>query len=133
MEKRTVSKTVIPPLAELEPAPERRGIRLTAADSPRFAVTTDALWRTWLDFAARMPRTRLIAQYEREHRSFHIQRSRVFRFPDLVRAEIIDLGSGQATIAIDSLARYGYYDFGVNRQRVEMWLAELVKAVEAKT
>jgi uncharacterized protein (DUF1499 family) len=107
---------------------------LTAADGPRFAVSVDALWRAWLDLAARMPRTRLIAQNEGEHRSFHIQRSLVFRFPDLVRAEIIDLETGQSTIAIDSRARYGYYDFGVNRQRVETWLAELVEAIgEAKT
>jgi uncharacterized protein (DUF1499 family) len=129
MVKSTANKASLPPLAELAPAPVRRGIRLTTADSPRFAVTGDALWRAWLDLAAHMPRTRLIAQNEGERRSFHIQRSRLFRFPDLVRAEIIDLESGQSTIAIDSRARYGYYDFGVNRQRVEAWLAELVKAL----
>ena len=53
------------------------------------------------------------------------QRSLVFRFPDTIDIEIIEVGKDTSTVAVYSRSRYGYYDFGVNRRRVENWLLEL--------
>jgi uncharacterized protein (DUF1499 family) len=54
-----------------------------------------------------------------------VQRSRIFRFPDLIAVEAIAQGEHRSTLAIYSRSRYGRRDFGVNRQRVERWLAML--------
>ncbi len=54
-----------------------------------------------------------------------IQRSRVFRFPDIVTVEVLPLDDARSTLAIYSRSRYGRRDFGVNRDRVEAWLARL--------
>lgn len=54
-----------------------------------------------------------------------VQRSRVFRFPDTVTIEILPLDAARSTLAIYSRSRYGRRDFGVNRDRVESWLARL--------
>lgn len=53
-----------------------------------------------------------------------VQRSRVFRFPDFIDFRILPSNDG-STLAIYSRARYGIRDFGVNRERVERWLARL--------
>lgn len=133
-----MKQTLVTSLAELEPAPERCGFRLTppqAPDkghgaSPTFDIPGDELWRIWLVVAARQPRTELLAQNAEDRRSVHVQRSRVFRYPDFVRAEIINIEPRGSSIAIDSRSRFGYYDFGVNRRRVQAWIALLAQAVQ---
>jgi uncharacterized protein (DUF1499 family) len=94
-----------------------------------FHLGAAELWRAWIDFAAPQPRTVLRAQDERTLRSLHIQRSRVLRFPDLVRAEIVALGTERSGIVLDSRARFGCWDFGVNRRRVLRWVHDLTKAM----
>lgn len=64
-----------------------------------------------------------------------IQRSRIFRFPDYISVEILPVRSERhaaihSTLAIFSRSRYGRRDFGVNRQRVERWLAALDTQLE---
>src|SRR3546814_20275456 len=56
-----------------------------------------------------------------------VQRSRLFRFADDVSVRFIDNGNGNgtATLAIYSRSRLGYGDLGVNRSRVQRWLALL--------
>jgi uncharacterized protein (DUF1499 family) len=100
--------------------------------SPVFAVSADHLWQAWLAVAARQPRTTLLACDAGKWRSLHVQRSRVFRFPDLVRANIIEIEGARASIAIDSRARYGYYDFGVNRRRACNWMSLLAQEIPAE-
>jgi uncharacterized protein (DUF1499 family) len=82
-----------------------------------------------MDFAARQPRTVLQAQDEGTRRSLHVQRSRVLGFPDLVRAEIVALGAERSGLIVDSRARYGCWDFGVNRRRVLRWVHDLKQAM----
>jgi uncharacterized protein (DUF1499 family) len=50
-----------------------------------------------------------------------------------VRAEVINLGSGDCRIEVDSRSRFALYDFGVNRRRVRRWLAELEAELAAMT
>lgn len=86
------------------------------AASPVFAIDAAGLWRTWIAFAARQPRTVLRAQDER--RSLQVQRSAVLRFPDLVRGQIVALGAGRSGLVLASRARFGFSDLGVSRRRV---------------
>jgi uncharacterized protein (DUF1499 family) len=90
-----------------------------------FDMDAGRLWRAWMDFAARQPRTALHTQDERGRRSLHVQRSALFRFPDLVRAEVVALGSRRSSLVLDSRSRFGCWDLGVNRRRITRWLHEL--------
>jgi len=55
----------------------------------------------------------------------YVQRSKRMKFPDYISVRAIDLGDGRSTVAIYSRARFGRGDLGVNRARVENWLAAL--------
>ncbi len=74
-------------------------------------------------------RTRVVAGDLDSLMITYVQRSRVFGFPDYltVKAVAVDsnAGEGGAGLIIWSRARYGRSDFGVNRARVEAWLAAL--------
>jgi len=54
-----------------------------------------------------------------------IQESAVFGFRDRINMRIYSRGEALSTIAVHSRSEFGLYDFGVNRRRVEEWLAHL--------
>lgn len=54
-----------------------------------------------------------------------VQFSRLMRYPDTVTVKFIALGEGQSTVLLYSRSHYGYGDMGVNKARVERWLAAL--------
>lgn len=118
------------PMSELPAAPRRRGFR--ARPSCRYRQPPPQVFDAWLAVAGRQPRTRCLALDRAGMRALHVQRTRLLRFPDLVRAEVIDLGNGDCGIEVDSRSRFALYDFGVNRRRVEHWLAELAAELEAE-
>jgi uncharacterized protein (DUF1499 family) len=132
-----VTEVILPPLHELEPAPRRKGFRIAPrgwagpADgvSPVFHLDAIELWLAWIGLAASQPRTVLRSRDERSLRSLHVQRSRALHFPDLVRAEIVALGTARSGIVLDSRARFGCWDFGVNRRRVLRWVHDLKQIV----
>lgn len=96
-----------------------------AAASPVFALSADRLAAYWTQMMAGEPRLVQIAAEPEQRRSVWMQRSAVFRFPDLVTVEFVALASDRSSLALYSRARYGRYDFGVNRQRVLRWLSRL--------
>lgn len=104
-------------------APEGRG----PADrvSPVFPVPLAELERAWLALAAALPRFELVRREEAAHRYDYVARSRVLGFPDDIAVQFVALGGATASLAIASRSRYGYYDFGVNPQRVDALLAAL--------
>ena len=95
------------------------------AEAPVLDIGADQLWRAWLDFASRQPRLALRAQDEHEWRSLHVQRSAVLRFPDLVRAEVVPLGSQRSSLILDSRFRFGWWDLGINRRRSDAVVDDL--------
>jgi len=54
-----------------------------------------------------------------------IQYTRLMRYPDTIDIEVLSAGTNQSTVAIYSRSLVGSLDFGVNRKRVERWLAAL--------
>lgn len=72
------------------------------------------------EIARAAPRTERIAGSVEEGRITYVTRSRVFGFPDYTTAEVTD---GQ--LRVFGRLRFGKGDMGVNRTRIEGWLAQL--------
>jgi len=70
--------------------------------------------------AAASPRVRLLAGSVQEGRMTWVVRSALWGFPDYVTAE-----AGPQGLAVWSRLRFGRSDLGVNRARLEDWLARL--------
>ena len=102
-----------------------RSYRLTPGDDNAFPVTPDALFNAWLAVADRQPRTERLAADPALRCALHVQRTPTLKFPDYIRAEVVDLTPDRCGLLIDSRSRYGLTDFGVNRRRVTSWFAEL--------
>jgi uncharacterized protein (DUF1499 family) len=95
------------------------------AASPVFATTPEQVLDAVKRVALAEPRTELVAEDRAARQLSIVQRSKTFRFPDYVTVEAVPLAAGQTALAIYSRAKYGIRDFGVNRARVERWLAAL--------
>ncbi|HEY7610700.1 MAG TPA: DUF1499 domain-containing protein [Alphaproteobacteria bacterium] len=95
------------------------------AASPVFAAPPEMVIDALKRIALAEPRTALIAEDRAAHRLALVARSKTFHFPDYIDAEAIALAPGQTGLAIYSRAKYGLRDFGVNRARIERWLAAL--------
>ena len=109
-----------------------RGSRNTAkqqAVSPEFAVSVDKLTQAFDRVIADEKRTTLECEKQETQTRAYIQRSALFHFPDVIIVKFVPLGNKRSTLIIFSHAIYGYYDFGVNKQRVEAWLAKLDVAI----
>jgi uncharacterized protein (DUF1499 family) len=95
------------------------------ATSPVFAKTPDQVLDALKKVALAEPRTTLLAEDRAPRQLALVQKSKTFRFPDFITVEAVPAGAGQTALAIYSRAKYGIRDFGVNRARVERWLAAL--------
>lgn len=98
---------------------------LEAIASPLFALPRDRLHAFWLEVISREQRLAPVAADPDEGRFVYIQHSPTFHFPDIVTVEFVRFGPDHSSIAIYSRSRYGEFDFGKNRKRVERWLALL--------
>jgi uncharacterized protein (DUF1499 family) len=97
------------------------------AESPVFARTPDQVLDALKRVALAEPRTTLLAEDRKARQISLVQKSKTFRFPDFITAEAVPQAGGQTALAIYSRAKYGIRDFGVNRARIERWLAALTR------
>lgn len=91
--------------------------------SPTFDVPVARLREAFMAVAGRQPRTEITDESEKSVTL--IQRSKTFRFPDIIDVRFVSLDPGRATFGVYSRARYGIRDFGVNRARIRDWLGQL--------
>ena len=88
-----------------------------------FSLPVAESWRLLQTQVAKLPRTVVVAD---KPGYLHVEcRSALFGFVDDLEFQ---LRAQQGVIAVRSAARTGYYDFGVNRQRVEELRAALLLA-----
>lgn len=97
--------------------------------TPVFDLTLEQLREAVVAIASAEARTHLIRLDKEASQAEFEQRSRFLGFPDIVTVAFEAAPGGGASLAIYSRARYGYYDFGVNRRRVARWLAALERRV----
>ena len=101
-------------------------------ESPVFAVAPEDLMQALRGAIEDEPRTELAAEAPALNQAVYVQRSALFRFPDTVWVQSVALSDG-ASVIIYSRSNYGYGDFGVNRERVERWLARLEESLGPST
>jgi uncharacterized protein (DUF1499 family) len=99
-----------------------------AVASPVFEVPWERLQDYWTEVISGESRIMGVVD-QGARRLVYLQRSPTFRFPDVVTVEFVPFGLGRSSIAIFSRSRYGEYDFGKNRKRVERWLVLLERIV----
>jgi uncharacterized protein (DUF1499 family) len=95
------------------------------AASPVFAKTPDQVLDALKKVALAEPRTSVLSEDRAARQLALVQKSKTFRFPDFITAEAVPIGPGQTALAIYGRAKLGIRDFGVNRARIERWLAAL--------
>jgi uncharacterized protein (DUF1499 family) len=101
------------------------------AAAPVFAVDVAQLRSYLLALPSTEPRLTLVSEDPGGHRFIFIQRSFLFRFPDIVTVQLIPLDGGRSTLAILSRSRYGRSDLGVNGARVRRWIGKLQEATSS--
>lgn len=95
------------------------------APGPLFELSAEQLRARWREVVAAQPRLELLAEHADGWQIDYVQRSARFRFPDIVTVRFIATAPSQSTLAIYSRSLYGRSDFGVNRERIDAWLALL--------
>ena len=93
--------------------------------TPPYKLSADNLFALVQAVAANQPRTYQAAFYADQFQVDYVARSAVFNFPDLIMVQVRKDGSDQSDLIIYSRSVYGQSDLGVNRKRVETWLAAL--------
>lgn len=101
------------------------------AAEPTFAVSADVLEAAVRSVFAGQPRTRLHAAYDDLRQYDFVQTSALFGFPDTLTVRIVERGEDRAGLIIYSRAHYGYSDLGVNRRRVQDWVAAVQRTLDA--
>jgi uncharacterized protein (DUF1499 family) len=97
------------------------------AVAPRFRVSAAALFETFKSVVLQWKRITLIAQSER---ALHVvATTSLLRFEDDVWALFMPLAENEATLALYSASRVGYWDLGTNRRRLTAWIERLQYSV----
>jgi uncharacterized protein (DUF1499 family) len=94
---------------------------------PVFATDVNELKSAFAKAIATEERIERVASEDGGAVERYIQRTRIMGFPDTIVVRFIDLGDGRSTLALYSRSQLGHSDFGVNRARIERWLAKLAK------
>ncbi len=90
---------------------------VVGTEGPQLLTTLDRI-------ARETPRTAVLAGSVEEGQITYITRSRIFGFPDFTTVTLEGAGEAQV-LEIWARLRFGQSDMGVNRARVEGWLAGL--------
>ncbi len=100
-------------------------------ESPAFPVSGSRLMDAVRAVLKAQPRTELVGRDAGLDQLVFVQRSALFGFPDTIRVQGAPTPAG-ASVIIHSRSNTGYWDFGVNRQRVRTLLEQLKQAVARK-
>ena len=87
-----------------------------------FDAEVHELKARWDELVALEPRMDLVLADEEKMQYVYIQRSQLFRLPDVFTVQFYDEGNFRSTLAIYSRGIYGSGDFGSNSSRVIRFL-----------
>ena len=92
------------------------------------AVAPSDQLRLWEEVVIASARARVLRLNESELVIHAEQRSRLMRFVDTIVVRVLPLDDGSSTFAAYSRSELGYGDMGVNRARLEDWIARVEAA-----
>jgi uncharacterized protein (DUF1499 family) len=92
---------------------------------PEYSVSAAELRQAFGRMIAAEPRTTHVATDDAALTDRYVQRSALMRFPDTIVLQFFDRPGGRSTLALYSRSQLGHGDMGVNRARIERWLAKL--------
>lgn len=92
---------------------------------PVYQVPAPLLYQAIRAVARAMPRVFPQIAYDGQLEAHYVARSALINFPDLIVAKVSPAGNAASTLVLYSRSVYGYSDLGVNRQRLQAWLAAL--------
>lgn len=92
---------------------------------PEYAASATDLREAFARVITAEPRLTAVASDDATLTDRYIQRSALMRYPDTIVVRFFDLPEGRSTIALYSRSQLGHGDMGVNRARIERWLAKL--------
>ena len=110
-------------------APADSGIAGADQVAPQWQVNCAVLTSNWQAVIEHQPRTEILAMSTDGLQMEARQRSAFFGFVDLISSRAVPLGNDMCALAIYSRSTVGYWDFGVNRRRVETWLKDLDRRI----
>jgi uncharacterized protein (DUF1499 family) len=96
---------------------------------PLFAVDAGGLRTAMAKVIASEPRITLVHSDGPARTERYVQRSALMGFPDTVVVRYIEQSQGRSTLAMYSRSQLGRSDLGVNKARLERWLAKLRQVV----
>jgi hypothetical protein len=121
LERPATPNTALAALPGFVPAPD--------LPTPAYPVPAATLYATLRAVAAAQPRTFLAAAYPDRGQLHWVVRSAFWNFPDRVTGQVLADGPDRSRLILYSASVYGYGDLGVNRQRLQTWLAALGAAL----
>ncbi len=95
------------------------------APSPVFDAAPETVMARLAEIADATARTRVLAGDPGQAHMTFVTRSRLMAFPDYTSVKAVADGQGQTKLVVYARLRFGQRDFGVNRARVEDWVAQL--------
>ena len=93
--------------------------------SPTYNADKISLKAAWDKMIQVQPRVQKIAEDTAADKITYVQRSFLFRFPDVVTVQFIGLDDKKSTLAMHSYSIYGAGDLGVNGNRIKTWVEDL--------
>ena len=90
----------------------------------RYPVSAEQLYAAVRGTILARPRTKEIAADPARYRADFVERSLVFRFPDVISVQVLP-SAAESGLVVYSHSELGQYDFGVNKRRVSAILAAL--------
>jgi uncharacterized protein (DUF1499 family) len=109
-----------------------KGFTSARADaiSPVYSIPAGELSGIVDEIVLSQPRITSIAEDPATQRKEWVQRSLLFRFPDVITIQSIPVTDRTSTLAVHSYSIYGGSDLGVNGNRVRSWLSEIDDKVD---
>jgi uncharacterized protein (DUF1499 family) len=93
----------------------------------RYPVPPARLFAAIRAVALAQPRTYLHAAFDDRHQAHFVARSALLNYPDLIAVQV----TPESELILWSRSVYGRSDFGVNKARLESWLAALEGELKA--
>jgi uncharacterized protein (DUF1499 family) len=99
--------------------------RITGDAAIPFNVNASELALLVDEFIRRQPRIKHVSGDPDSRMISYVQRSSIMGYPDYITIKVSPTGSKQSKLEILSRSRFGHSDLGVNKRRIDQWIAAI--------